>query len=124
MMKMALKEIVYYEGSGLVYPTRPVKPVIENKDSPTSIRKYADDLEVYTSERAKYDEDLKNHRLTKFKRCQELAEDLAVEYGISQNKANVLFDKAWEDGHSSGVQEVIRVFDELYDIADKFSTTP
>jgi hypothetical protein len=121
---MARQEVQYYEGNGLVYPTRPTKPFIGDNSSPTSIRKYADDLEEYTRAKVAYDAELKRYRMELDARSAELGADLADEYGISRAKADILFNKAWEDGRSEGIQEVIRIFDELYDVADKFSTTP
>lgn len=116
-----LKSTDYYAGRDLVYPDRPAKPSMANRNTPAEIRAYADELEAYEAAAAgaRVKRDVYNAAMRA--RYDELAVDLADEYGLSKAKAAVLFSKAWEDGHSGGIQEVINHFDELVGIVLRFN---
>lgn len=46
--------------------------------------------------------------------------DLEAEHGLTGHpKANLLFDKAWEDGHASGLEEVEGCYSELSKLVDR-----
>ena len=46
-------------------------------------------------------------------------EDLRQEYSHSQKIGDLIFDKAWEDGHSSGLSEVASYYGDISDFVDK-----
>ena len=44
-------------------------------------------------------------------------QELIADFGVDGNdKANLLFDKAWDRGHSAGLHEVYGEFEELVDL--------
>ena len=118
---MSLKSNEYYAGRDLVYPDRPSKPSMANRNTPAEIRAYADELELYeaAAAEARVKRDAYNAEMRA--RSDELAADLAAEYGLTEKQSAVLFSKAWEDGHSGGIQEVINYFDELVGIVLRFN---
>lgn len=115
-----LKDVEYYSGDDLRYPDRPQKPVVKNRDDPASIRRYADKLESYYAAADKYRIDKQVYRDTIKERKQELMLDLAAENELSPAQAEVLFYKAWEEGHSGGISEVIDSFTSLVDLIAEF----
>jgi hypothetical protein len=68
------------------------------------------DEEGYKSARKRYnDEEIRLDQLFKF--------DLEEEYGTSGHpKADLLYTKAWERGHSSGLSEVAGVYSDLSEL--------
>ena len=46
-------------------------------------------------------------------------EDLRQEYGHDQKIGDLIFDKAWEDGHSSGLSEVTSYYGDISDFVGK-----
>lgn len=118
---MTLKSTDYYAGRDLIYPSPPAPPYMANRNTPAEIRAYADELEAYEAAmaEARVKRDAYNAALRS--RQEELVLDLADEYGLTSKQSAVLFSKAWEDGHSGGIQEVINHFDELVGIVLQFN---
>lgn len=112
---MTLRDADYYAGRDLTYPARPHKPSLASRSTPAGIRAYADVLvrDVCAARDA--------WSIAMRGRSDELAADLAAEYGLTEKQTAVLFSKAWEDGHSAGIQEVIDNFDELVGIVLRFN---
>lgn len=118
---MTLKPIEYYGAEDIEYPARPRRPYLTDRYDPVSIRQYADDLEAYTEAKAAHDVAMKDYRTAVNGRLAELVVDLAADYQITEAQAKVVFNMAWEDGHSSGVHEVVQRFEELVDMAMDFA---
>ena len=86
---------------------KPVKPRLKNVHTSQEAYEYSSDLRVYESLMIEW----KEHRVISAKRAAELGtqfrHDLFRELGIEGNpKANLLYDKAYQYGHSSGMGEV------------------
>lgn len=120
-MNMTLKSTDYYAGRDVAYPDRPSKPVVSDRESPAAIRAYADALEAYNEAMETYRADKDAYNATLRDRQAELVVDLAAEYDLSPDQATVIFRKAWEDGHSGGIGEVIMIFEELLDMVEAFN---
>lgn len=114
----------YYEMGDVEYPIRPWKPKIPTvKDGPESFREYATKLEEWESLSAEYELKRKDFRKLEAERMQEFKEELYIMYAppeLSGKAFEIIFEKAWEDGHSSGLHSVVDCVDELcgfvYDI--------
>jgi len=118
---MTLKSADYYAGRDLVYPDRPRKPSMVGRNTPAEIRAYADELEAYEVAFAEARVKRDAYSAALRSRQEDLVLDLAGEYGLTSKQTAVLFSKAWEDGHSGGIQEVINLFDELVNIVLRFN---
>lgn len=46
---------------------------------------------------------------------------LVHEYGVSTEKASVIYDYAYRESHSAGMQEVFQTADELFDLVANFN---
>lgn len=104
--------------STVQYPTKPRKPRLASGATAAEARAYADEVEAYgpameafATARAAYyaDED----RLAwVFRR------DLEEENGVPHDhpKAQMLWDKSYEQGHSSGLSEIANVYDDLSEL--------
>lgn len=112
----------YYSGKDLIWPKKPTKPTLIGRDpSPTELRAYADDLEVYQAKMVGYNEDISFYKQTLNTRQLELQTKLRDDYDITEAQMFILWRKAWEDGHSQGFRRVVEIFDELYELASEFA---
>lgn len=114
----------YYNLEDIDYPVRPGKPKIPTaKDGPEAFREYATKLEEWESLSAEYESKLKGIQKLRVERLHEFKEELFSLYayaGTSRETFDVIYQKAWEDGHSDGLYSVVDRVDELcgfvYDI--------
>lgn len=64
-----------------------------------------------------YKLDMNKYHLSKQKLINEFKQDLFVDFGVENNpKRNMVFDLAWEYGHSSGLEEVYNQFDRFVEL--------
>jgi len=120
-----MKDVDYYAGRDIPVPARPVKPrhPARGEETADAFAQYAKDLRVYEEAMPAFMKNQTRYRATLNARLDECVEDLALENGISRAQADIVWHKAWEDGHSSGIQDVLYHFDELLDICEKFAKT-
>jgi len=108
-----MKSIDYYSGVDLEFPIRPSKPGSFDRNDPQNIRDFADRMEAYLERDAEYRTEMVAYRETIKDRKNELCRDLGAQYNMNPAQAQLLFNKAWDDGHSAGIQEVVHNFDDL-----------
>ena len=94
------------------------KPCITQSDMNNSekVKKYAEDLEKYEAYLKEYDEYMKKYHEEESTLLKKFRNDLAVENGLGdlpQAISDLVYAKAWEDGHSSGLYEVESHYSEL-----------
>ena len=111
----------YYSGADLVYPQKPSKPFLSRNPSASEAREYADDLEYYETAMEEYKSDRDWYSTQQNNRLLELQAKLRDEYDITEAQMFILWARAWEDGHAEGVQRVVGIFDEYYDLASEFA---
>jgi hypothetical protein len=111
----------YFSGRDLEYPVRITKPRLSLNPTPAEARKYADDLEAYEPKNKDYHRLVSEYHIVIRDRQAELKNKLCDDYGITKKQCEVLWNAAWEEGHSSGIREVIHYFDEYYDMAMAFA---
>jgi hypothetical protein len=99
------------------YPSKPNKPRLQDTHTVEEVLAYVDNLrlyeqamEVWTVARDAY-----------YARSHEIAEqfrkDLEEEHSMTGHpKADKLYAKAWEDGHSAGFAEVENVYSDLIEL--------
>jgi hypothetical protein len=111
----------YFRDEDLLYPNKPHKPVLGRNPSAIDARAYADAMEEYERELEAYKEDRNWYDSQMRHRQQELMDRLRDDHDVSEAQFDLLWNKAWEDGHSEGLQSVVFRFEELYEIASKFA---
>jgi hypothetical protein len=111
----------YYDGKDIVYPTKPTKPRMSSAPTAAEARSYADELEAYTDAMVRYKEDCAVYGQEAGDRLKELQDRLRDDYDLAQAQFDLLWGKAYEDGHGSGLYDVVYHFDELYDVASQFA---
>jgi hypothetical protein len=108
------------------YPERIKKPVISRNPTAEEAEKYASDLRNYEKEMVSYNAARASYSAEGVRLEECFKNDLFLEYvktdgdEISDDvrkKAEVIYAKAWEDGHSSGFSEVEIYFSNLVDFA-------
>jgi hypothetical protein len=111
----------YYSGKHLSYPTKPRKPSPPHRPIAIEARAWADALEEYEREMKSYDEDLSWYRRESGRLHTEFMDKLKKDYGLSDKPFDLIWSKAWERGHSAGLQEVYHEFDDLFEFLIKWS---
>ena len=114
-------DLDYFNGRDLIYPASPKKPLLVKDATAAQVREYADQLEVYEAEMVKYRGHREWYNTETNRRLQELRDRVRDDYDITQAQFDLLWNRAWEDGHSSGLHEVLSHFDDLYELATKFA---
>jgi hypothetical protein len=107
--------------SKVPWPKTPEKPVVLSK---RVMDLSAADMANLAQVKARYDADMQTYREQKQLYSQseqqgvaKLRDDLEREYGLSGHaKAGLLWSKAWEHGHSSGLEEVAHWYDDLSEL--------
>ena len=86
----------YYSGKDIEYPTRPKKPVLPSKPTPNDYRTYADQIEIYDTEKAEYNEEVMNLglNLSAF-----LNSDIKRSMPVTEREWNLC--RLWEDENKS-----------------------
>ena len=112
------KPFDYYLGKDLLPPMEYMsKPFLPKKANAQEAMEYATKLKEYEEYQVLYKADRAKWSAIINEREVEFKKDLYEEYGVSNNpKANDVWSKAWEFGHSSGLQEVYNYFIDLVDL--------
>tara|TARA_R110000850_G_scaffold19968_1_gene59767 strand:+ start:227 stop:661 length:435 start_codon:yes stop_codon:yes gene_type:complete len=119
---MTRKTNSYYAGNDIERPIRTSKPAgLFDRNDPQSLRDYADKMEAWQIVNAEYDLKIVAYRQDIRARQAELCNDLADENDMTVPQASVVFNVAWEDGHSEGFSAVIDRFEELAELIVNFN---
>lgn len=105
----------------LPYPVRPPEPVVLRK---RAAELTADELANFTATKERHEQSIEAFNAARVVYNQEtgrlqnqLRLDLEDEHGVSGNpKAGLLWDKAWDRGHGSGLGDVISVYGDLVEL--------
>ena len=107
--------VQYHMGPYPKCPIKPTKPV--DMLDVNALKTYTEEVEKYNIEIAKYNDIVSKRREKekeldkKFK--QHLAEDNNKYYGFSDEICELIYNKAYDDGHSSGLHEIASKYEEL-----------
>jgi hypothetical protein len=110
----------YYSGNHLKYPTKPIKPTISRNPSALVARAWAEALEEYERELEKFEEDRSYYTSENSRLLKEFTEKLQKDYEISDAQFRVLWNEAYDRGHSAGLEEVFSYFDTLYNLVTSY----
>lgn len=105
-----------YENT-LPFPQKPIKPNLSyNNCTPQMAREYADKLEIWERECVLHKLLMDDYREEEIRLTKQFYDDAIKEAGLSNHpKKDIIYSKAWEDGHSGGYSEV---FNKLLDLAE------
>ncbi len=111
----------YFSGKDLHYPNKPRKPTLGRNPDSVEAMAWAEAMVEYERELKSYKEDRDYYSDTINRRLKELQKKLQDDYDITDTQFSILWNRAWEEGHSEGLYRVVGIFDELYDIASEFA---
>ncbi len=102
----------------LEYPKRDKKPKMELiKPTAAQARAYADAMDAYEAGQADYDAARMAWHADEQRLLEQFRKDLEAEFDLTGHpKADKVWSKAWEHGHSAGLGEVIYWYDEFADM--------
>ena len=102
------------------FPKLGLKPVLGNlSPSVEELEEYKRKLEEYEKRKKEYKEKLKEYRAEKQRLIEQFKKDAFKELGIEDFPEVVkerVFEIAWDDGHSEGLQEVYEKMEVLADL--------
>lgn len=110
----------YYNARDIVYPTKPTKPRIGNTPTAAEARAYADAVEAYEIAFKDYERDRAVASAAAGKRLTEFEDRLKADYGLCDSEFSVLWNEAYNRGHSGGLHEVYSEFDSLSDFTHRY----
>lgn len=111
----------YYSGADLKYPSKPTKPTLGRNPTAVDARAFADALEEYKRDLESYKEDKSYYNDRVGARMKEYREKIMKDYGMCRQEFDVIWNKAWEYGHASGLSEVHYHFDSLFDFVKEYN---
>ena len=110
----------YYSGRDLTWPARPKRPTLAPKHTSQDARDYADAMEQFESALVNYHAEMADYNTKTQAREQELKDRLRNHYDLNEDQFNLLWNFAWEEGHSAGLSEVVNRFEDYYDLVSQF----
>lgn len=113
-------ELDLYSGRDLVYPKRPAKPPVPKNGTSADFIEYAKTLEAYEAEKAAYDKLVDAYNVDMRTRNELFVRELK-EYAshINDDSFSILYNAAYEDGHSEGCNGIMYKFESLVELYDK-----
>jgi len=100
------------------YPARPKKPILSREHTSEDAELYAASLKTWEKDMETYQESMKEYRAETHRLMDKFRHDALDDVGLLNHpKADKIYSKAWEDGHSSGLYSV---YQELCDLAELF----
>jgi hypothetical protein len=110
----------------MTYPESLKKPILAKNPTADDAENFAKELRAYEAAKVDYNAAVKIYNAEEIRLMALFMNDLFLEYVRSDNgviaddvrkKAEVIYAKAWSDGHSSGYSEVETQFADLVDFA-------
>lgn len=112
-----MKSIEYYSTGTMPYPTKPIRPRIGSGASSADARVYAKEMDLYDAAMVVYREQKELYDKEQRSLYDEFRKDLYEEYGVTGHpKADKCFSIAWEEGHSSGYNDVAIYFSRIVEL--------
>lgn len=111
----------YYEGRDLARPSKPSKPVLSANPSSAEAKLFATQLEKWEHDMRLCDDAVRMVRVEKEGRMAEFKELIRDDYDLNTAQFDILWAYAWQRGHSSGLQEVVSHFQEIFEVAIAFA---
>jgi hypothetical protein len=101
----------------MAFPKTPLKPQLSPKSSPSEVRDFADKLEAYDEEMKLHREMQAVYHARSAALEAEFRHDLEVAHHMMGHaKADLLYGKAWQMGHSGGLHEVANYYADLVEL--------
>lgn len=106
----------------MTHPSRPARPAIMRKFvsdlTPDEVASLPGVIADYAKEMNAYKISLEQHNAAEAKKVEDLRRQCETKFGmVGHPKAELLWSKAWEQGHSNGLQEVYNAYGDLVDLA-------
>lgn len=107
-------EFEYYSGKDLEYPRKPQKPKLPPNATAADAQLFAHEMVLWESAKDQYEVNRKSYTEEMKQRMAKFQKKLQEDYDLNDAQFSLLWNKAWEDGHSGGLQEVWQEFNELH----------
>lgn len=101
----------------LSWPDRPEAPVLGRNPTPAELRAHADALEAHEPKVVEYKRLKTEYQEDEARLAEEFKKDALEEVGLTGHpKADLVYSKAWEAGHSSGFSSVFYHLEDLSEL--------
>lgn len=99
------------------YPEKPKKPYLNRDSGPDGFRAHADALEIYDNRMKIFREEVAHYNAISASLENDFRNDLEEYFGVTTNpKKDILYWKAYQHGHSSGLHEIANVYSDLVEL--------
>jgi hypothetical protein len=118
-----MKSIDYYKMKDVEYPVNPIKPSLPVKHTAKDALDYAQAMVEWEKDYEIYQVKMKEYRDLENKRLEEFPKDVIKKYGssnFSDEQHSIIFSRAWEEGHSPGLESIIDQFNGLISFIEEF----
>jgi len=104
----------YYDKITVKLTSMPSKPLVPINPSANDLRLLADKMDAYDADLQHYKDQRVAYMQEQNKLQQEFRNDLEAYYGVTNHpKADLLYDMAWDRGHSAGFLDVANYYSDL-----------
>lgn len=106
----------------MTVPSRPARPAIMRKFvsdlTHDEVASLPDVIADYTKAMNAYKISMAEHNAAEAQKVEDLRRQCEADFGMTGHpKADLLWSKAWENGHSNGLQEVYSSYADLVELA-------
>jgi hypothetical protein len=103
----------------LPFPSKPKPPLLSPNHTIQDVQQYATSLKDFEAKDQFYREEIKRWRQEEYRLLDRFKEDVLNAVGLKGKPyANLLYSKAWEEGHSAGLEEVFHYLDDYADFVN------
>lgn len=110
----------YYSGKDLTLPKHPKRPALAAKHTSQEALAYSEALVDFESAMVNFHAEISDYNTKAMAREQELKDTLRNDYDLNEKQFNLLWNFAWEEQRSGGLQRVVELFNEYYDLTSSF----
>ncbi len=105
-----------YKVTSVQYPAMPHKPTLKHHPTAAEARAYADAKDEYDKQMVTHREAVKAYHIEEGRLMDQFRKDAIEEAGLTGHpKADKAFALAWQEGHASGLSDVMT---HLYELAE------
>ena len=110
----------YYSGKDLTLPKHPKRPTLPAKHTSQDARDYADAMAQFESAMVEFHAEISDYNAKSRARQQELKDTLRDVNDLNEDQFDLLWNFAYDAGHSEGLQRVVYEFEEYYNLVSQF----
>jgi len=110
----------FYSGENIIKPKKPIKPKLGQNPTHIEAVAFANSVGEYEKYLDSYSEDVRDYKDMVLTRKTMFEDELKKQHKINDKQFQIIYDKAYSDGHDEGLQRVHDIFEDLYEMVISF----